>query len=309
MKKFNLLALLIVMLFPLIAEGPVSREAKVINENRNGEIELRATGIYNSPAPTKEERQADVNQNGIAQATEDAKKAAIYTILFEEPAQILNTDNLRRNFEYNGAFVYEKANIDRYIMFVDKNLPNTTSLDDGQGVQITTTIIVNGNTLLLDLMKMGLLEDTPPKATDNRAVETKIELNQQEQKPTSRGLNRETVLAATMKAIADIPERSVVALTDVTGDIFIDNEALDLPDLIIDVIIELKLKTVDPGRLRQIVEENEFPEQLDVTGQLDLGRAAGAGYIINVTATESSLRIQCINVETGIIEGRGTVDL
>jgi len=317
MKRLHMLAICLVVLFPLFAIGPVSQEASVIDINRSGEVEMRATGVYNSPAGTKTARQSDINKNGVALATEDAKMAAIHTLLFGGPDPILSTEALKSNFETRGGFVYEKANIEKYVASTSNNLPNTTPLDDGQGVKITTTIVVNRNILLSDLQKMGVLDTTTTqtRSTDTRTIATVATTTTKtpEQRTTAIRVDRQKLRVATATAIADIPAKSVVAIIGADSAILTADD-VDLPDLLIDVLIELNMRTIDPGRLDRIKTDTAKSDgsttsaTLSVSEQIDLGSAAGADYIINVLSTDGNLRVQCINVKTGTIEGRGTVE-
>jgi len=298
MKRLILLAICLVLLSALFAKTPVSQDADILESLPNGEVNMRATGIYYSHAETMEDKQDDVKKNGVALAIEDAKMAAIFALLYTVSNPILSTNAYKMNFEQHNDFVYEKENIDKYILFVDKNPPRTTSLDDGQGIQISTFFTVDRNALLADLQKRGIFADN--KITE--AVKP-------QQKPPTSSIDRQQLRSAIMKAIADVPSKSIIAVTDIDISATQSMDDVDLPDLLIDVLIERNYRTIDPDRILQIKEDNKLSNTLSTSGQIDLGIAAGASYIINVLASETNLRIQCINVETGTIEGRGTMDL
>jgi len=304
MKKFSLLALLMVVLFPLFAQAPISTEASIVKINSNGDVEMRATGIYHSTERSAMEKQIDVNYNGSTLATEDAKKAAIYTLLFSAVDPILSTDTSRERFRSSGAFVYEKGNIDKYIVSVDKNTLSSTPLNDGQSVKVTVGIVVNRNALTTDLTAMGVLDRPQIKVEDSKVPEK----TDSTQKPQTKSIDRQKLRSATMKAIADIPSKTTIVITDVESS-FKSIDDIDIPDLLIDVLIELNYKVITLDRVDQIKREKNLPKILNINQQVELGRFAGANYIINVLISEGTLRVQCINVATSALEGRGTVEL
>jgi len=305
MKRFNLLALFMVVLFPLFAQGPISKEAEVIDINEKGEVEMQATGIYYSPAEKKLKKGSDIDSDGIALAIEDAKKAAIYHLLFFSPSPILDNDTAKKNFENSGDFVYEKENVDRYVIFTDTKSQKTASLDDGSGLKVTTTLIVNRNMIGTDLANMGIF-DSEPATKGTRLLAQQPTM--QPQTPVKNKIERQKLRSAAMRAVADVPARSIVAITGVDcSNLSIDD--IDLPDLLIDVLIELNYRPVDSGRVAQTKSENKLSNTPSAVEQISLGRATGATYILDVLVTNDNLRIQCTSVETGTIEGRGTVEI
>ena len=120
----------------------------------------------------------------------------------------------------------------------------------------------------------------------------------------------ENLSKAMDKALRNVREGSRVAIDMVTvsGGVSINRE--DLKDQIIDALLDKGYKVVAKDYLEKLYEE--ITDQgsgiyNDGTTVKDNNFSA-VGYYINVKVTETSLRVQVVNVSTGEYEGNATVN-
>jgi len=158
MKRVIIVTLISIFAFMLVASEPVSKEATINQRYVNGEVEMRAVGIYNSPESSKSKRKSDVKKNGLERAIEDAKKAAVYYLIHSAPEPILQDSMARARFNSRGAFVYEPSSLNRFITYENPDNRDTSTLNDGQGQKITKILRVNRNAIIIALENVGIFE-------------------------------------------------------------------------------------------------------------------------------------------------------
>ena len=66
----------------VFSQVPLSKEATLIEAVSSSEWLLEATGKYMSSEKSERKAKKDVVKNGITRATDDAKKAVVYFVLF-----------------------------------------------------------------------------------------------------------------------------------------------------------------------------------------------------------------------------------
>ena len=77
---------------------PYSKQATIVDTSSPSEVVLESTGIYYSDFKSARARKKDIIKYGILEASIDAKKAAIYSLLFMGTDPILSTDEERDAF-------------------------------------------------------------------------------------------------------------------------------------------------------------------------------------------------------------------
>ena len=159
--KFVLFMVLLLILLPfgLSANEPVAKQAIQTQELRGGEVELQATGIFTSTEKSKSKIKRDIEKNGENLATEDARRSAVYYVLFSGPNPIIATTEGRMMFNSRGAFVYEPQNMNRYISFEAKNISHGEIIDDGKTIKISKIIRINKPQLIRELRNNGILQE------------------------------------------------------------------------------------------------------------------------------------------------------
>ena len=120
----------------------------------------------------------------------------------------------------------------------------------------------------------------------------------------------ENLSKAMDKALRNVREGSRIAIDMVTvsGGVSINRE--DLKDQIIDALLDKGYKVVAKDYLEKLFEEQKGWES-GIYNESTTGKDnnfSAVGYYINVKVTETSLRVQVVNVSTGEYEGNATVN-
>lgn len=118
----------------------------------------------------------------------------------------------------------------------------------------------------------------------------------------------ESLSQALNKALRNVREGSRMAIDQVTVTYGMDKETLK--DQLLDVLLDKGYKVVAKEYLDKLYEEQKAQQSgiyNEKTVVLDNNFSA-VGYYINVKVTETSLRVQVVNVSTGEYEGNATVN-
>lgn len=107
--KRCLIVLMIVCCPSVISAGlPESNEATIIEYTSPTEVLIEAVGIYNSQEKSRRRRRREIKKEGVDRAIEDAKKAAVYYLIFNGTDPLLSTpDDLKRFAVIQDAFFSE----------------------------------------------------------------------------------------------------------------------------------------------------------------------------------------------------------
>lgn len=120
----------------------------------------------------------------------------------------------------------------------------------------------------------------------------------------------ESLSKAMDKALRNVREGSRVAIDMVTvsGGVSINRE--DLKDQIIDALLDKGYKVVAKDYLEKMYEEQEAQQSgiYNESTTVKTDNFSAVGYYINVKVTETSLRVQVVNVSTGEYECNATVN-
>lgn len=110
------------------------------------------------------------------------------------------------------------------------------------------------------------------------------------------------------KALRNVREGSRMAIDQVTVISTMDREALK--DQLLDVLLDKGYRVVAKEYLEKLYEEQQN-QQSGIYNENTTVREnnfSAVGYYINVKVTETSLRVQVVNVSTGEYEGNATVN-
>ncbi len=142
----------------VFANIPTSKQAVFVEASSSAEVMLEATGIYNSTERSKRAKIKDVDDNGVRKATEDAKRSAVYFLLYSGTDPLLRTQDERTRFEHHTSYFFDMANVSRYITYEDDKLKTRVKLDDGQGLRISKVVKVNRESIIRDLENFKIIE-------------------------------------------------------------------------------------------------------------------------------------------------------
>ena len=149
MKK---LAIQFLVLFSLInAQLPVSKQATLVETVSSSEVMIEATGIYKGKGKKKKHKIKDVKSKGVSMATLDAKKSAVWHVLFGGTDPLLKSSQEQQIFGQHEGFFFNNDNISNYITYEDALLIKKLKIDGGQGIKIVKRFKVNKELLTKDL--------------------------------------------------------------------------------------------------------------------------------------------------------------
>ena len=113
---------------------------------------------------------------------------------------------------------------------------------------------------------------------------------------------------AITKALRNVREGSRMAIDQVTVPYSMDKETLK--DQLLDVLLDKGYRVVAKDYLEKLYEEQEAQQSGIYNDKTTVqeNNFSAVGYYINVKVTETSLRVQVVNVSTGEYEGNATVN-
>ena len=121
--------------------------------------------------------------------------------------------------------------------------------------------------------------------------------------------NKKLLSTAMNKALRDVPEGSRIAFDRVTS----SNEEIDRDDLkdkVTDILLDKGYRIVAKEYFAKLYEEQQAQQSgiYNENTTVKTDNFSAVGYYINVKVTETSLRVQVVNVSTGEYEGNATVN-
>ena len=153
-RSFIILALSVVCVY---AQFPNSREAKIIEQVSSSEVMVEAVGIYNSKEKSNRKKISDVQKNGNKRAIADAKRAAIYHLLFGGTDPFLQSPDEQKKFDQFASYFFDEKNFNMFISFEEQAIRKRIKIDGGKGLKITKRFKINISTLKSDLESRGVL--------------------------------------------------------------------------------------------------------------------------------------------------------
>ncbi|MCS6988543.1 MAG: DUF6175 family protein [Chloroherpetonaceae bacterium] len=123
----------------VLAQLPQSREVVFVETFSASEVALKAKGIGKE----------------VDDAENDARKAAIYYVLYGGTDALLQTDEEKANFKRIENEFFDLANVNRYITFFGNEMLSRVRLRDG--VKIEKFVRVDKEKLAQDLAKRGVI--------------------------------------------------------------------------------------------------------------------------------------------------------
>lgn len=120
---------------------------------------------------------------------------------------------------------------------------------------------------------------------------------------------KKMVSSAMNKALRDVPDGARIAFDRVTS----SNEEIDRDDLkdqITDMLLDKGYRIVAKEYFAKLYEEQQAQQSgiYNERTTVQENNFSAVGYYLNVKVTETSLRVQVVNVSTGEYEGNATVN-
>lgn len=164
MKKLLLIFISVLILLPLSTDilaqdPPLSRQATLIERTSPAEVMIEATGIYQSSETRSRRIDRDLNDNGVPMATIDAKKAAVWFLLFGSTDPMISTTDAQNRFRTHESHFYDINNIDRWISWEQTGLVSRVRTADETGLQITKRFRINTEMIRSELERFRIIEE------------------------------------------------------------------------------------------------------------------------------------------------------
>ena len=136
----------------IYAQLPESKQATLIEAVSSSEVLVEATGIYTH------KKKGEVEKFGVTRATDDAKKAAVYFVLYGGTDPLLKNQPELDRMQANISFFFNMDNVNRYISYEDTQLKSKVMMDKGLGVKITKRFKVNKEVIRRDLENFKIVD-------------------------------------------------------------------------------------------------------------------------------------------------------
>jgi hypothetical protein len=137
---------------------PYSKQATIIDTTSTSEVLLEATGIYYSPYKKNKSRKKDILNYGVQEAEIDAKKAAIYSLLYLGTDPILFRQDEQNRFRSIEESFFLIENLESFISYEDEVPKRKINLNNNEGIKIVKQIKVNRDALIQNLVQNGVLK-------------------------------------------------------------------------------------------------------------------------------------------------------
>jgi len=150
------------ILFSLIngiafSQLPVSKQATFIESVSSSEVMIEATGIYNGKGKKDKHKKKDVDKNGMSGAAMDAKKSAVYFVLFGGTDPLLSTVDEQQKFGAHQGFFFNKDNVSNYVTYEDTQVIKKLKINGGKGLKLVKRFKVNKELLTKDLEARNII--------------------------------------------------------------------------------------------------------------------------------------------------------
>jgi hypothetical protein len=149
-----------------LAQMPRSNDAKLIESISPTEVMVEATGEFVSDKEgggfmgSKTNAQKEVEEKGMEMAVKDAKKAAIYFLLYNSTDAILGSADERDKFRRIEEDFFRMDNIEQFITFEEQRVRNSIKIKDGEGIRVTKRFKVNKERLKEALVERDIIKAT-----------------------------------------------------------------------------------------------------------------------------------------------------
>jgi len=141
----------------VFAQLPVSKQATFVESVSSAEVMIEATGIYDGVGKKDKHKKKDVDKNGMAGASLDAKKSAVYFVLFGGTDPLLSSEDERQKFGAHEAFFFKKDNISSYVSYEDALVIKKLKIDGGKGLKVVKRFKINKQLLTKDLESRNIV--------------------------------------------------------------------------------------------------------------------------------------------------------
>ncbi len=166
MTQNNILLTLLLISFSCVSSStnafafsqlPVSKQATLVETISSAEVLIEATGIYKGKGKKDRHKKKDVDKNGMPGAAIDAKKSAVYFILFGGTDPLLRSVQEQQTFGSHEAFFFNPDNVSNYVSYEDTKVIKKVKIDGGTGLKLVKRFKLNKDLLTKDLEARNII--------------------------------------------------------------------------------------------------------------------------------------------------------
>ena len=137
--------------YSIFSQSPTAKQAFLVETVSSSEVLIEATGIYNGVGKRDRHKKKDTKKNGLGRALEDAKRTAIYFLLFSGTDPLLKDQEEQNNFQTHESYFYNIKNISNYVTYENSKLIKKININGGKGLKIVKRYKINKEILRNDL--------------------------------------------------------------------------------------------------------------------------------------------------------------
>lgn len=167
LQTFSLATLAVLFAsYAAFAQLPRSNDATLVESTSPTEVMVEATGEWVSDAEGggflggETNAQKEVNEKGMRKATEDAKKAAVYFLLYNSTDAILGSAEERDKFRQIEEDFFRLQNIEGFVTWEQDGVQKSVKIRDGEGIRVTKRFKINKERLKQSLQDQNIIKAT-----------------------------------------------------------------------------------------------------------------------------------------------------
>jgi|TARA_B110000495_G_C23034342_1_gene617135 hypothetical protein len=141
----------------VFSQLPISREAKLVEVVSSSEVMIEAAGIYSGKGKRAKHKKKDVTKNGTSKAVVDAKRSAIYFLLFSGTDPLIRNEKDKEKFSSFESSFFQEDKMINYITYEDITIKKKVKIKDGTALKVVKRFKVDKEKITKDLERFGVI--------------------------------------------------------------------------------------------------------------------------------------------------------
>lgn len=136
---------------------PLSRRGSILEVVSPSEIMVEAYGEYYGQGSSMRDQRKDVDKQGSDAALLDARRTAIYLLLFAGSDPLLSTERERLLFDQHSMYFYAPENLRRYITYEETLFASRLLFEEGTAIRVSKRFTIHKDRLIADLTERNII--------------------------------------------------------------------------------------------------------------------------------------------------------
>ncbi|MBG90270.1 MAG: hypothetical protein CL521_00455 [Actinobacteria bacterium] len=137
---------------------PIAKQAVLQEAASSSEVVVLATGIYHTQGTKAWTKKRDVRKNGLKNALLDAKRSALYVLLFSGTDPLLQTKDSELRFSAISEMFYSSSVMSDFIVFEGRSPKEKILMNNETSLKVLLELRINRERLRSYLEEQGVLE-------------------------------------------------------------------------------------------------------------------------------------------------------